>query len=216
MSIGEHKHRPVPAGRPLRTTLALAATVCSAAAVGGMVAAMALAAGGSSIVSTASNGKLKEKVAVNSQGRTLYALSPETAGHLLCKSAECLNFWPPLTVRSAKAKLHAGPGVKGKLGTLRRGPNKFQVTLAGMPLYTFKGDSAKGQANGQGLKTFGGTWHVVTEGGSTHSGSAGKSGGGGESGGGGSSGGGSSSGGGGSSGSSGSSQPESSTPGYGY
>jgi predicted lipoprotein with Yx(FWY)xxD motif len=125
------------------------------------LAAMALAAGGAQTVSSASNSKLGERIVVNAQGRTLYALSPETAGHLLCKSTECLKFWPPLTVSSRKVKLKAGPGVHGKLGLLRRGKT-LQVTLRGMPLYRFAGDSAKSQTNGEGLKSFGGTWHAVT------------------------------------------------------
>lgn len=99
---------------------------------------------------------------VNAQGRTLYSLSPETTHHLLCKSSECLKFWPPLTVSSRKAKLKAGSGVHGHLGILRRSGGIFQVTLRGLPLYRFSGDHAKGQTNGQGLKSFGGTWHAVT------------------------------------------------------
>jgi predicted lipoprotein with Yx(FWY)xxD motif len=29
-------------------------------------------------------------------------------------------------------------------------------------LYTFSGDTAAGQAHGEGIQSFGGTWHVVT------------------------------------------------------
>jgi Secreted repeat of unknown function len=37
----------------------------------------------------------------------------------------------------------------------------MQVTAEGAPLYYFSGDSAAGQVNGQGLKSFGGIWHAV-------------------------------------------------------
>jgi predicted lipoprotein with Yx(FWY)xxD motif len=125
-------------------------------------AAVALAAGTPATVGSASNSELGEQVAVNAQGRTVYALSPETAHHLLCTSNECLKIWPPVTVPSRKTKLKAGPGVQGHLGILRRSDGLLQVTLRGLPLYRFSHDHAKGEANGQHIKSFGGTWHAVT------------------------------------------------------
>jgi len=138
--------------------------------VGAVAAVLALAAGAAlalamsaSTVSSASSSKLGERIVVSPQGRTLYALSPETVRHLLCRG-ECFKFWPPLTVSSRKARLTDGSGVHGGLGVLRRSDGLLQVTLRGMPLYRFSGDHAKGQTNGQGLKSFGGTWHAVTAG----------------------------------------------------
>lgn len=161
MSTARHRHVPAPHSPRRRSALALAGTFATIGAMAAIVAAMALAASASPTVSTSSNAKLKESILVNSQGRTLYVLTPETASHLLCKSAECLKLWPPLTVSSPKAKLQAGPGVHGKLAILRRSDGMLQVTLKGLPLYRFQGDLAKGQVNGQGLKSFGGTWNVV-------------------------------------------------------
>jgi hypothetical protein len=37
----------------------------------------------------------------------------------------------------------------------------MQVTADGAPLYYFSGDSAAGQVNGQGIKSFGGVWYAV-------------------------------------------------------
>jgi predicted lipoprotein with Yx(FWY)xxD motif len=130
-------------------------------AVGASFAAVALAAGGTATVGSASNTSLGKRVAVNAQGRTLYALSPETTHHLLCASAACLKTWPPLTVPSRKAKLKTGSGVHGHLGILRRSDGRLQVTLRGLPLYRFSGDHGKGEANGEGLQSFGGTWRAV-------------------------------------------------------
>jgi predicted lipoprotein with Yx(FWY)xxD motif len=145
-------------GRPLSWALG-ALTVAMVA----MFAAMALAMGSAALtVGSASNAKFAEKIVVDAHGRTLYALRPETTHHLLCKSSECLKFWPPLTVRSRKTKLLAGSGVHGRLGILRRSNGMLQVTLGGLPLYHFSGDSAKGAANGENVKTFGGTWHVMS------------------------------------------------------
>jgi predicted lipoprotein with Yx(FWY)xxD motif len=137
-------------------SVALAATAAVAA-----VASVAGAAGVSRVVGGASNSMLNETVVVDVHGRTLYALHPETTHHLLCRSPACFETWPPLLVHSANVKLEAGHGVEGHLGLLHRHDGKLQVTLRGMPLYRFAGDSAKGQANGEGIKTFGGTWHAV-------------------------------------------------------
>jgi predicted lipoprotein with Yx(FWY)xxD motif len=126
------------------------------------LAALALAAGGSSTITSTSNAKLGEQLVVDTQGRTLYALSPETTHRLLCKSSECLKFWPALTVRSSKTKLTAGSGVHGRLAILRRSNGTLQVTLGGLPLYRYSGDHAKGEANGQHIHSFGGTWHVIS------------------------------------------------------
>ena len=65
-----------------------------------MFAAMALASSSAApTVGSATNTQFGEPIVVSAQGRTLYALSPETAHHLLCKSSACLGFWPPLTVQ---------------------------------------------------------------------------------------------------------------------
>jgi predicted lipoprotein with Yx(FWY)xxD motif len=139
----------------IRTTCA--ATVAAVTAIGGV----ALATGGTPTVRAAHNAALGRTIVVDGNGRTLYALRPETARHLLCKSSACLAAWPRLTVRAHHGKLTAGPGVTGRLATLRRSDGKLQVTLRGMPLYRFAGDSARGQAHGAGIKSFGGTWHAV-------------------------------------------------------
>jgi predicted lipoprotein with Yx(FWY)xxD motif len=128
------------------------------------IAAMALATSSTPEVAASSNAKLGQKVVVDAHGRTLYYLSPETKHHLLCTSRECLSVWRPLRSSSDKSTLRAGPGVQGHLGIFRRHNGLVQVTLRGLLLYTFAGDRAKGQVNGQGIHSFGGTWHVVLAG----------------------------------------------------
>jgi predicted lipoprotein with Yx(FWY)xxD motif len=113
-------------------------------------------------VSSTSDPSLGEVVLVSAGGRTLYALDPETATHLLCKTSACLRAWPPLTVPSRRTRLVGTRGVSGHLGLLRRRGGILQVTFRGMPLYRFSGDRAGGEANGQGLHSFGGTWHAVS------------------------------------------------------
>jgi predicted lipoprotein with Yx(FWY)xxD motif len=133
-----------------------------AALVAGTLAATALAASSAVTLGSSADAALGKPVVISSAGRTLYALIPETSKHLLCKSAECFKVWPPVTVRSSKVKLKAVTGVQGHLGILKRSNGTLQVTLRGEPLYRFSGDSAKGQAHGQGIESFGGKWHAVT------------------------------------------------------
>lgn len=144
----------------------LAAPIALAVLLAGGITAMGLAAGGSTTLKSASSSKLGERIVVDSSGRTVYTLSGDTVHHLKCSSSQCLHFWPPVTT-TAHGKLKAGKGVSGRLGRMSRGRGRFQVTLGGHPLYRYSGDSAAGQANGEGIQSFGGTWHVVKASGST-------------------------------------------------
>jgi predicted lipoprotein with Yx(FWY)xxD motif len=112
-----------------------------------------------------------ENVVANSHGVVVYTLSGETTHHLLCTKAKgCLAFWFPV---KATTKLTAAPGIKGKLGRLHR-DGLVQVTLSGHPLYTFKLDGGKKNvATGEGIPSFGGTWHVIVVKSSSHTTSTG-------------------------------------------
>jgi predicted lipoprotein with Yx(FWY)xxD motif len=137
-----------------KALLAVTVVVVAGAAVAAQAASRSI-----TLKSQSASG-VSTKVLGAPNGRTLYRLSPETSRHLLCSSAQCLNFWPPLTVKSKTTKVKLPAGVKGKVGYLKRG-KRFQVTLKGRPLYMFSGDSAAGQASGQNIKGFGGTWMVL-------------------------------------------------------
>src|SRR4051812_40951513 len=136
--------------------------VAGAALLLAVLASTALAAHLALALGSSSNATLGERLVVSPQGRTLYTLSPETARHLLCKSSECLKRWPPLTVSPGAGKLKAAPGVQGRLGLLRRSNGTLQVTLRGLPLYRYSQDRAKGQVKGEGVESFGGTWHAMS------------------------------------------------------
>ncbi len=152
--LRSHRRRRIPGTAVGGVAFALAVAVS--------FAAVALAAGSGATVGSALSSKIGKQIVVNPQGRTLYTLSPETTHHLLCTSSECQKFWPPLTVPSSKTKLKAGTGVQGRLGILRRRGGLLQVTLRGLPLYRYSRDHAKGQVNGEGIESFGGTWHAVS------------------------------------------------------
>jgi predicted lipoprotein with Yx(FWY)xxD motif len=96
-------------------------------------------------------------VLVDNRGRTLYLLSADTAGHSNCPTS-CQSVWMPLTAGGGAAP-KAAAGVTGALASIT---GSGQVTIAGHPLYTYAGDSAIGEANGEGKVSYGGTWHAVT------------------------------------------------------
>lgn len=155
-------------GRRRRLAVTASALAVLAAAIVA-VAAIAAPAGSThkpatvTVAPSVQVGSAHEPIAVSARGRPVYDLVPETARHLLCtKASGCLAFWPPVTV-AAGTKPVKGAGLKGRLGTFRR-DGVTQVTLNGHPLYTFAGDHGVGVANGNGLKSFGGTWHVVVAG----------------------------------------------------
>ncbi len=100
-----------------------------------------------------------ENIVVNSKARAVYALTGDSRTHPECTMANhCFTFWPPVTVAS-RASLSKGPGVVGKLGLWQR-DGFLQVTLSGHPLYTYAGDLQARKATGEGVVSFGGTWHV--------------------------------------------------------
>jgi len=101
------------------------------------------------------------KILVNAQGMTLYVFGADTPGTSNCSTA-CLQNWPALTVVSGNPI--AGSGVSGTLGTITRSDGVKQVTLNGMPLYTFIRDTKPGDANGQGVTAFGGLWTAAMAG----------------------------------------------------
>jgi predicted lipoprotein with Yx(FWY)xxD motif len=128
------------------------------------LAASAAIAGGATTkptVKAATNAAVGKKIVVEAKrSMTLYYLTGDTKAHK-CANSTCTSFWPPLTVKSLHTKVVKGKGINGKLSVFKRPDGKFQVALRGKPLYRFSGDSAKGQANGEGLVSFGGTWHAM-------------------------------------------------------
>jgi predicted lipoprotein with Yx(FWY)xxD motif len=108
-------------------------------------------------------------IVVTTHGFAVYTLSGDSKRHPKCTKANgCFGFWPPVTVASTK-KLSKAPGIHGKLGVWHRN-GSLQVTLAGHPLYRYAGDSQRDHATGEGIHTFGGTWHVVKAAGSSGTG----------------------------------------------
>ena len=94
-------------------------------------------------------------VLTNAKGLTLYWFAPDSPAASKC-TGSCAAYWPPVA-----GTPKAGPGVTGRLGTIKRPGGTTQATYEGHPLYTYIGDSAAGQANGNKLDLNGGYWYEV-------------------------------------------------------
>jgi predicted lipoprotein with Yx(FWY)xxD motif len=115
------------------------------------------------------------KILVDSQGRTVYLFRKDSGTKSACSGA-CAVAWPPVR---ANGKPTVGSGLtSSKVGTTARSDGKPQVTYNGHPLYRFQNDTNPGDANGQGLTAFGGSWFVLSPAGNQVSGQAASSGGG--------------------------------------
>jgi predicted lipoprotein with Yx(FWY)xxD motif len=104
-------------------------------------------------------------VLTSAQGFTLYSFAPDTPTKSNCNGA-CAQNWPPV-----KGPVTAS-GVSGTFGTIKRSDGSVQATFDGHPLYAFVGDTAPGQAKGNGLNAAGGLWHEVTTSGTASAGSS--------------------------------------------
>jgi predicted lipoprotein with Yx(FWY)xxD motif len=153
--ISTRQNRPAWAAglQAITAGLALTAALALAASAAGDPSRTSVRVGASH------SARLHETILVNTSGRTLYHLMPESAHHIICTGA-CAKLWPPLLVRSRATLLLASSGVHGRLSIVRRPDGKLQVALNGLPLYTFARDHRPGDVKGQG---FGGVWFVLVQ-----------------------------------------------------
>jgi predicted lipoprotein with Yx(FWY)xxD motif len=100
-------------------------------------------------------------VVVNGQGMTVYRFDADSNNPPTSKCTDtCVTYWPPVMAGSGTPQAQ---GISASLlGTVTRPDGTKQLTLAGWPLYTYAGDHAAGDANGQGLNASGAKWWAVT------------------------------------------------------
>jgi predicted lipoprotein with Yx(FWY)xxD motif len=159
-------------GAAALAALALTLSACASSASSTATTSSTPAAGGGSPASSApassSGGTTltartigSQQVLTNSAGMTLYWFAPDTSTTSKC-TGSCATYWPPV-----KGPATAGSGVTGTLGTITRSDGTTQATYDGHPLYTYAGDTAPGQAKGNGLNASGGLWYEMTASGAT-------------------------------------------------
>jgi predicted lipoprotein with Yx(FWY)xxD motif len=91
-------------------------------------------------------------VLVNRRGRTLYIDQKDTRAGISACTGVCATAWPPVVVAAAPVY---GRGLRASMfSTIIRKGAKRQLAYNGKPLYTFRGDTAAGQTNGQGVGAF--------------------------------------------------------------
>ena len=145
--------------------LALALSACASSASSSTSSAPAAGASSpasSAPASSASGNTLNmttisgTAVVTNSKGKTVYWFAPDTSTTSKC-TGSCATYWPPVT-----GPVTDGSGVTGTLGTITRPDGTTQATYDGHPLYTYVGDTAPGQAKGNGTNLSGGLWYEMT------------------------------------------------------
>ena len=153
----------------LRADLPAVLAVIAGVSVVSLVLLGTAAAGAGSVPSAASSGPASATsgatlkaaqvkgvtVVTNAKGFTLYWFAPDTPTKSVCNGS-CAAYWPPVL-----GAQKAGPGVTGKLGTIKRADGSTQATYDGHPLYLYIGDSGPGQNNGNNINLNGGFWHEV-------------------------------------------------------
>lgn len=103
------------------------------------------------------------KVLVDGKGRTVYILTSGGHTNAPCTDASgCTKVWPDLPLPSGAAKATTEMGADASLlGTKKLSDGETYPTYNGWLMYEYTGDSGPGQANGEGIKSFGGTWYVL-------------------------------------------------------
>jgi predicted lipoprotein with Yx(FWY)xxD motif len=136
-------------------------TACSSSGTSGQTSATATGAAASSGATAAVKiGTTPAgKVLVAPDGKTLYAFASDTKQHSVC-TGSCASYWPP--VPGSDAPKGTVGGMTATFGSIKRADGSTQLTVNGYPMYTYAGDSASGQDNGQGKNLSGGLWWVVS------------------------------------------------------
>jgi predicted lipoprotein with Yx(FWY)xxD motif len=118
------------------------------------------------------------KVVVDGNGRTVYILTSGGHTNVPCTNANgCTKVWPSLPLPVGSSAATAGAGIRSsRLGT-KKIAGKTYPTYNNWLIYEYTGDSGPGQANGEGIKSFGGTWYALNAAGKPVTSSSGGSGG---------------------------------------
>ncbi|MHB1170958.1 MAG: COG4315 family predicted lipoprotein [Lacisediminihabitans sp.] len=97
------------------------------------------------------------KIVVDGKGMTAYVFSKDTvnSGASACTGA-CATLWPAITSTSATPTV---TGITGTVGTITGVAGGKQITINGLPIYTFAKDKAPGDTNGQGVLN---VWYVLS------------------------------------------------------
>lgn len=105
------------------------------------------------------------QILTTADGMTVYGFTTDTNGESSCVDG-CADAWPPVAVDGEQLPAGMDADV---FSVIERPDGSYQLKAGDWPLYTFMGDTAAGQTNGQGT---GGTWFVVKPDGQLNQGDA--------------------------------------------
>lgn len=95
-------------------------------------------------------------VVVDGHGMTVYFYTKDVKGSGTSNcTGGCLALWPAVKATSTTPKV---AGVTGTVGTIKRDDGTMQVTVDGMPVYTYAQDSKAGDVTGEGVENL---WFAV-------------------------------------------------------
>lgn len=143
-----------PGGLFAAATVALVLAACSSGA-GGATNPPATGAPGAAMTVNVQQGGPGAHL-TDANGKSLYIRTTDSANTTTCTGG-CATAWPPLALQAGQT-VQAGTGLTGTLASFMRPDGSTQVTLNGMPLYFYSGDTSAGQTNGQGLQ---GIWFLA-------------------------------------------------------
>lgn len=88
-------------------------------------------------------------------GFTVYTFDADTQTDVsACATISgCTGIWPPVAPPAGT--------LPSPWSSFSRPDGKMQLSYKGKPLYTYAGDSAPGQTNGDNLNQFGALWHIA-------------------------------------------------------
>jgi predicted lipoprotein with Yx(FWY)xxD motif len=145
------------------TACAAKTTPTDPASSGSSAPASAQADAGASSVTIKTMSTSKGTVLATAHDRTIYWFAKDTSTQSNCNGS-CATYWPPVIGSPVAA---SGAMLSGKFGTIKRADGQTQATYDGHPLYTYAGDTAKRQVNGNDINASGGLWWAATPSGST-------------------------------------------------
>jgi predicted lipoprotein with Yx(FWY)xxD motif len=152
------RQRRTPVGRLALLAPLLAAIALISACGGSSSNNSSSGGGGSSGAATVKTASISGygTALVTSSGKSLYLLSSDPSGGSSCAGA-CAKVWKPLTASGSPSG--GGSADSSKLSTFKRKDGTTQVLYDKHALYTF---ASPGATSGQGVKSYGGTWYLVS------------------------------------------------------
>jgi len=102
-------------------------------------------------------------VVVDGRGRTVYVLTADGKTNAPCTDGSgCTKLWPDLPLPDGVASAKGEMGIDASLlSTKKSSDGETYPTYHGWLMYEYAADSGPGQSNGQGIKSFGGTWYAL-------------------------------------------------------